>query len=69
TTDLAGDGQYADELARLKSLLVQNLYGTDEAWIRDGKLVGLPEKRIFPGEKRSMIDQRGLMNQRGLRFL
>ncbi len=69
TTDLSGDARYADELNRLKGLLIQNLYGSDEAWIQNGELVGLPEKAFSPTDKRTLIDSRDLMSQRGLRFL
>ncbi len=63
TNDLSDDPQYAGELERLKGLLIQNLYDEDEEWVQDGKLVGLPEKEFVPS------DDRGLGNQRGLRFL
>ena len=69
TTDLSDDVRYADDLNRLKALLVQNLYGSDEEWIRNGELVGLPEKDLSRTEKRALIDSRDLLSQRGLRFL
>lgn len=69
TTDLSDDVRYADDLNRLKALLVQNLYGSDEEWIRNGELVGLPEKDLSLRDKRVLIDSRDLLSQRGLRFL
>ncbi len=62
TTDLSKDEQYANELARLKDLLIQNLYNGDEDWVRDGELVGLPDREFIAP------DNRGMLGQRGLRF-
>ena len=62
TTDLSKDKHYIDEIEQMKALLIQNLYNGDEAWVRKGVLVGLPDKEFIPQ------DNRGLLNQRGLRF-
>ena len=62
TTDLSGEPPYRRELERLTELLIQNLYGGDEEWVQEGRLVGLPEKEL--GHQ----DNRDLMSQRGLRF-
>lgn len=61
--DLAGDPALAGELAELLALLVENSYGNDSEWIKDGQVVGLPHKPFVPG------DIRYLQGQRGLRFL
>ena len=61
--DLAGDPQAADELERLKALLVDELYGEDLNWLQDGELVGLPAQEYAPAPERN------LRNQRGLRFM
>jgi arylsulfatase A-like enzyme len=63
TTDLAPDPAYAGEVARLNGLLIEHLYGDDLAWIKDGELVGLPEKPAPSKENRTFS------NQRGLRFI
>ena len=69
TTDLSGDAPHAEELAHLEGLLLEELYGSDQAWVRDGELVGLPLPAFSPHGKRALINPKGLMNQRGLRFL
>lgn len=61
--DLAGDPAYADDLARLRRLLIDNLYGEDVNWVKDGELVGLPDREYHP------VPDRNLRGQRGLRFL
>ncbi|MBM4047440.1 MAG: hypothetical protein FJ279_20230 [Planctomycetes bacterium] len=63
TTDLAADPAHAAELAELRALLVENSYGNDREWIRDGRIVGLGDAPFVRG------DIRGLQGQRGLRFM
>ncbi len=63
TTDLSGDPGHLAELDRLTKLLIQSLYGGDEDWVKDGRLLGLPEKEL------NYQDNRGLVGQRGLRFV
>ena len=58
--DLAGDSGFADTLNRLKSRLVEHLYGEDLNWLKDGELVGLPAMQYVPSAKRAMRGQRGL---------
>lgn len=60
--DLAGDPKYADVIDRLTQTLLGELYGSDEDWVREGRLVGLP------GEAPRPSVNRGLTNQRGWRF-
>lgn len=62
THDLSEDPSYAEELASLKELLKENIWGSDLEWVKDGELVGLPDKAFQPGP----IQQ--LQGQRGIRF-
>jgi len=61
--NLADQSGYADVLEKLTALLVQNLYGSDEAWLKNGHLAGLPDKPFSPRP------DRGLAGQRGWRFM
>lgn len=63
TCDLADDPARAAEREQLLALLVENSYGNDSEWIRDGRVVGLPLKPF------RAPDIRYLSGQRGLRFL
>ncbi|MGW9331169.1 sulfatase-like hydrolase/transferase [Bosea sp. NPDC055594] len=60
--DLAGDPGHADIRARLGKALAGSLYGEDEAWLRDGELVGMAEPELV------MAPNRGLSGQRGLHY-
>lgn len=44
--DLAGEAEHADMLARLTGMLIDNLCGTDMAWLDGGQLVGLPPEPL-----------------------
>ncbi|MCZ6672638.1 MAG: sulfatase-like hydrolase/transferase, partial [Verrucomicrobia bacterium] len=46
--NLADSPDHADILDRLTEILISQLYGGDEAWVQDGKLVGLPNKTYTP---------------------
>jgi hypothetical protein len=46
-------------LERLSGILAEQLYGGDEAWVRDGQLVGLPARRFMPGPNKGLSSQRG----------
>jgi arylsulfatase len=59
-TDLASSPTHADVVQRLSAALVGELYGSDEEWLRDGVLAGLPD------EDASSRPNRGLSGQRGL---
>lgn len=61
--NVADDPAYAEVRARLIGWLIENLYGGDEAWARDGDLVGIPEPAF------SERPNRGLSSQRGWRFM
>lgn len=57
--DLAPDPEHAAHLARLTALLIDQLYGGDERWVRDGKLAGLPRGEVAPKPNRGLSSQRG----------
>lgn len=61
--NLSDDPGHEECCYRLAEILMKNLYGQDLEWIRNGKLVGLPEPKFTPS------DQRKLTGQRGIRFL
>lgn len=60
--DLSKDPAYADELKRLKKLLIGNLYGEDLTLVDGDHLVGLAEPEM------PAVDNRGLSGQRGIHF-
>ena len=45
---------------RLEAALVDELYGNDEAWIRDGVLIGMPDEETSPSPDRGLSGQRAL---------
>ena len=57
--DLAGRSDHEALLGELTQLLMAELYGGDEAWLRDGKLAGLPDREFRPGPNRGLSSQRG----------
>jgi arylsulfatase A-like enzyme len=57
--DLGADPALAGVRDRLTGALLGNLYGGDLEWIRDGKLVGLPDKAYEPRPERRLGGQRG----------
>jgi arylsulfatase A-like enzyme len=61
--DLAEAPECAAVRQRLEQILAGELYGGDEAWVRDGKLVGLPDQEWVP-----RTGNRGLSGQRGGHF-
>jgi arylsulfatase len=58
-TDLAGSAAHAAVLERLTGVLIDQLYGGDERWARDGRLEGLPARRFTPGPNKGLSSQRG----------
>ncbi len=44
----------------MTALLIGELYGGDEAWVQDGKLVGTPDREYRPGPNRGLSGQRGI---------
>ncbi|NMA67592.1 MAG: sulfatase-like hydrolase/transferase [Clostridiaceae bacterium] len=69
--DRANDPEYAEQKEKLTQLLIENLYGEDINFVRDGKLVGLPPKKydfkasLQDGNK--LFQGRDMLLQRGLR--
>lgn len=59
-TDLSADPDQVQVLRSLKAALADRLYGDDEAWIRDGELVGMPAPAFAMGSNRGLSGQRGL---------
>ena len=59
TRDLADEPEHAPLRERLTRILVENLYGSDSAWLSDGRLVGVPDKRHEPAPERTLQGQRG----------
>ena len=57
--DLSASSDHADILEGLTARLVSELYGGDEAWVKDGKLVGLPDRKFAPGPNKGLSSQRG----------
>ena len=45
--------------AQLSEHLVGELYGGDEAWVKDDQLVGLPDQQWAPRPNRNLSGQRG----------
>jgi hypothetical protein len=43
----------------MKGLLVQQLYGQDLEWVKDGRLVGWPNKTFRLAPHRNLNSQRG----------
>lgn len=58
-TDLARDPAHADTLQRLHDTLVSEMYGVDLDWIKDGKLIGAPDRDYKWAPHRSLNSQRG----------
>ena len=57
--NLAGNADYTAILDRLTGLLIGQLYGGDEGWVQDGKLVGLANIPFVERPNRSLSSQRG----------
>lgn len=57
--NLADDATMANVKSRLTGLLVDELYGSDDAWIVDGALQGLPAQTFRPGPNRGLSLVRG----------
>ena len=58
-TDLAGDPAHAETLNRLHDRLIDELYGSDLDWVRDGALTGKPDRPYRWAPHRSLNSQRG----------
>lgn len=60
--DLSEQPEHQATRKELTARLIDELYGSDQAWITDGKLVGLAEPEFTP------LDNRGLSIQRGVHW-
>jgi arylsulfatase len=58
--DRSSDPAYRAVRERLETLLAAELYGGDEAFLRDGALVGCEAPPVAPGPNRGLSGQRGL---------
>ena len=67
TTDLAGRPEQKEVQQKLEQQLIAHLYdseyGSDTEWVKDGRLVGLPDR------EKTQPDARGLVGQRGIRMM
>ncbi len=60
TRNLANEPEHTALIEELTAVMVDNLWGAGREWIRDGKLVGLPEIPFTRGANRSFSGQRGI---------
>ncbi|MBT5872153.1 MAG: sulfatase-like hydrolase/transferase [Candidatus Latescibacteria bacterium] len=60
--DLSGSREHNEIRGRLSRKLMDQLYGGDEAWIKDGMLAGLPDQDYLPTPNRGLSGQRGTHN-------
>lgn len=58
--DLSGDPDHAKVKQRLTAALIEHLWGEDRAWVKDGRLVGVPDPGTMPSASRDLTGQRGL---------
>ena len=58
-TDLGGAPESDAVRRRLEASLVEQLYGNDLAWVRDGELIGVPDRTYRPGGNKDLGSQRG----------
>ena len=57
--DLSDSSDHADTKQQLTDQLINELYGGDEKWAQDGKMVGLPDREYAPKPNRGLSGQRG----------
>lgn len=58
--DLSEEEEYASLRQSLSLLMLDQLYGSDQEWLDEGKLVGLPDSEWQPVRNRALSGQRGL---------
>ena len=58
--DLSASQEYAQLRQTLTAHLLDELYGSDEKWLQDGELVGLPQREWRRALNRELSGQRGL---------
>ena len=57
--NIADQPDQSERLQRMKELLMAELYGSDLAWIRDGRLAGEPDRPFHAGPNRELSFTRG----------
>ena len=57
--DRSAQSEFASHKKRLSEILISQLYGGDEAWAKNGALVGLEAKAFKPAGNRTLSAQRG----------
>ena len=57
--DLYGSAEVSEVAAELEALMAAELYGGDEAWVEDGRLVGMPAPAYEPRPDRGISGHRG----------
>jgi arylsulfatase A-like enzyme len=57
--NLAAEAEHQDTLRQLTGMLKSELYGSDEAWLQNGELVGKPDQPYHWAPHRSLNSQRG----------
>lgn len=70
--DLSGDGNYQSVVKELTQELINRVYNDDLKWIKEGKLVGLPDKdydfnSCFKNNDSKNYKNREMLLQRGIR--
>ena len=57
--DLSESGEHQAVRERLSEKLIKEMYAGDLEWVKDGKLVGLADKKYEPAPNRRLNGQRG----------
>lgn len=57
--DLGADPDHSEIIAGLKAKLLNEMYGSDEKWLKDGEIVGEPARTFYPGPNRGLSLTRG----------
>jgi arylsulfatase A-like enzyme len=57
--NLAAEAEHQDTLRQLTGMLKSELYGSDEAWLQNGELVGKPDQPYHWAPHRNLNSQRG----------
>lgn len=57
--NIGEDPKYASIKKELCNILLSELYGSDEKWVSNSKLIGEPDKEFIPIQERSYLGQRG----------
>ncbi len=57
--DLSDHDEHKGVADDLTGILITQMYGEDEDWVQDGRLVGRPSRDFHPGPNRGLSSQRG----------